>query len=110
MVQEVGGLRDQPLAILADGGKRGLDRLLAELLGTMRHALVDELACVGRGRAGLRALVHAGRQIVQGELVHARLNSTSGRRRGGRRHGSSRVGNPARAMCSLAWRTLYSPK
>ena len=30
-----------------DGGERGLDRLLAELLGAMRHALVEQLARVG---------------------------------------------------------------
>ena len=59
MVDEVGRLRDQPLTILLDRGDHGLDRLLAELLGAMRHALVEELARVGGVRARLRALLYA---------------------------------------------------
>ena len=47
MVEQVGGLVNQVLAIVADGGKRGLHRLFAELLGAMLDALVEELARVG---------------------------------------------------------------
>ncbi len=61
VIEQVGGLRDQPLAVLGDRRERGLDRLLAELLGAMRHALVEQLARIGRLGARLRALVHAAR-------------------------------------------------
>ncbi len=43
VIDEIGGFPDQPLAILADGGERGLDRLLAELLGAMGHARSSSL-------------------------------------------------------------------
>src|SRR5256885_5808615 len=53
MVDEIGTLRDQPLAILADGGKRRLDRLLAEFLGAMGDPAVEQLAGVGQVGARL---------------------------------------------------------
>ena len=65
MVEQVGGLGDQVLAILADRRERGLDRLLAELLGAMRHALVEQLAGVGLLGARRGALVHAGFEVVR---------------------------------------------
>src|SRR4051794_11400998 len=46
MIKQVGCLGDQVLAILGYGGKGGLHRLLAELLGAMRHALVEQFAGV----------------------------------------------------------------
>ena len=54
-----------------DRGDHGLDRLLAELLGAMRHAPVDELARIGDVRARLRALLHALFEVMQGEVRHA---------------------------------------
>ena len=63
MVEQVGGLGDQVLAILGHGRERGLHRLLAELLGAMRHALVDQLAGIGLrpARAAARSCTRASR-------------------------------------------------
>ena len=66
MIEQVGGLGDQALAVFADRRERGLDRLLAELLGAMRHALVEQLARVGLLGARRGALVHARFEIVRG--------------------------------------------
>src|SRR5207247_6035194 len=70
MVDEVVVFSDQARAILFDGRQHGLDRLLAELLGAMRHALVEEPARVRRVRARLRALLHALFEIAEGEIRH----------------------------------------
>src|SRR5262245_7682791 len=70
MVDEVGGFRDQAPAIFLYGGQHGLDRLLAELLGAMRHALVEEPARIGRMGACLRALLYALFEVVEGEVGH----------------------------------------
>src|SRR6266536_5200868 len=70
VVDEVGGFSDQARAILLDSRQHGLDRLLAELLGAMRHALVEEPARVRRVRARLRALLHALFEIAEGEIRH----------------------------------------
>ena len=58
MIEQIGGFRDQPVAVFLHGGDHGLDRLLAELLGAMRDALVEQLAGIGLRRARLGALVH----------------------------------------------------
>src|SRR5262249_21390843 len=47
-------------------------RFLAELLGAMRHALVDQGARVRRARIGFGSSLHALFQIVDGEWLHAR--------------------------------------
>src|SRR5262245_31932259 len=47
MIDEVGGLGDQVLAILRHRGQRRLHRLLAELLGAMDDTPVDQLASIG---------------------------------------------------------------
>ena len=70
MVKQVRRLGDQVLAIIADRRERGLHRLLAELLGAMRHALLDQLAGVGLLGAFRRALMHPGFEIVQRERSH----------------------------------------
>jgi hypothetical protein len=71
MIDEIGALRDQPLAILADGGKRGLDRLLAQLLGAMGDAAVEQLAGIGQVGARLGALLDPFLQVFQGEIGHS---------------------------------------
>src|SRR5262249_21367321 len=70
VVDEVGGFRDQARAILLDRRQHGLDRLLAELLGAMRHALVEQPARIRGMGARLRALVHALFEIAEGEVRH----------------------------------------
>ena len=58
-----------PLAVLADRRDRRLDRFLAELLGAMRHAAVEELARIGHVGARLRARLDAFFEIVEGECL-----------------------------------------
>src|SRR5262249_14143380 len=70
VVDEVGGFRDQARAILLDRRQHGLDRFLAELLGAMRHALVEQPARIGGMGARLRALVHALFEIAEGDVRH----------------------------------------
>src|SRR5215470_19596769 len=70
MVDEVGRFRDQARAILLDRRQHGLDRLLAELLGAMRHTLVEQPARIRDMGARLRALVHALFEIAEGEVRH----------------------------------------
>src|SRR5215471_9151001 len=70
MVDEVGRFRDQARAILLDRRQHGLDRLLAELLGAMRHALVEEPARIRGMSARLRAFLHALFEIAEGEVRH----------------------------------------
>src|SRR5262249_41071871 len=70
MVDEIGGFRDQARAILLDRRQHGFDRLLAELLGAMRHALVEEPARIRRMGARLRAFLHALFEIAEGEVRH----------------------------------------
>jgi hypothetical protein len=70
MIDEIGGLRDQPRSILIDGSEHGFDRFLAELLGTIFHAPVEEPARIGGIGARAGALLHALLQIMQGEIRH----------------------------------------
>src|SRR6185437_3701114 len=112
VIEHVGGFGDGPLAILSDRRDRRFDRLLAELLGTMRHAPVDELARIRHVGAGLSAVAHAFLEIMECKRRHGRSfgRSLSHLHSGREDQGSSRIGSPARAMYSLAWRTEYSPK
>ena len=55
VVEHVGRLGLQPLAVALDRGDRGLDRLLAELLGACGDAGCGELRGIGAGIAGGRA-------------------------------------------------------
>src|SRR5262249_37023485 len=71
MVDEVGGFRDQARAILLDRRQHGLDRLLAELLGAMRHALVEKPARIGGMGVRLRASLHALFELAECEVRHA---------------------------------------
>ena len=84
MVDEVGGFRDQARAILLDRGQNGLDRLLAQLLGAMAHALVEEPTRIGYVGTCFGALLHAFLEIIKSKIGH-RLSppchSTSLRRR-----------------------------
>ena len=65
MVEQVGGLAGQMLVVLVDGGDHGLDRLLAELLGAMGDAAIDELARIGDVGAGLGAFLDAFFEVSQ---------------------------------------------
>src|SRR5580704_5830963 len=69
MVEHVGGFADDALAVFADRGNRRLDRLLAEFLGAMRHAAVEQLARVGHVGAFLRARLDALFEVVEGECL-----------------------------------------
>ena len=42
MVEKIGRFGDDPVAVLGEGGDGNFDRLLAELLGAVRHASIDE--------------------------------------------------------------------
>ena len=70
MIEEIGRFRDHAVAILGDGGDGDLDRFLAEFLGAMGHALVDQLAGVGGADIRLRARLHALFEVVEGERRH----------------------------------------
>ena len=70
MVEQVGGLAGQMLVVLVDGGDHGLDRLLAELLGAMGDAAIDELARIGDVGARLGAFLDAFFEVLQCEVSH----------------------------------------
>src|SRR5262249_61186451 len=67
---EIGRSRAQAPATPRARRQPGLDRLLAELLGAMRHALVEEPARIRRMGARLRAFLHALFEIAEGEVRH----------------------------------------
>ena len=71
VIEHVGGFRDHPLAVLADHGQHRLDRLLAELLGALRRALVEQLPRVGLLGRGVGPVADALLEIGEGELAHA---------------------------------------
>src|SRR5439155_11341131 len=70
MVDEVGGFRDQARAILLDRGQNGLDRLLAQFLGAMAHALVEEPARIGYVGTCFGALLHTFLEIIKSKIGH----------------------------------------
>src|SRR6202040_2113432 len=70
VVDEIRGLGDQPLAILADRGEHGLDRFLAKLPGAVFHSAVEQPARVGDVCACSRALFYTAFEIVQLEIGH----------------------------------------
>ena len=72
MVEQIGRFGDQPAAVFGDGGDRDFHRFLAELLGAMRHTLVDQGARVRRAGFRLGPSLHALFQVVNGEWLHAR--------------------------------------
>src|SRR5665213_4081390 len=130
MEQHVGAFGDQMLAIVFDGGDDGFDRFLAEFLGAVLGALVEQLAGVGRLSSRYRAGIDGGSKVMDRKTRH-QLKLTRGallKARGrsgkaeaahtpafstsmtGSRHGSSRIGSPARTIWSLASRTVNSPK
>ena len=67
VIEQVGGFRGEPVAVLGDGGERHFHRFLAELLGAMADALVQQLAGIGFLRARLGALFDARGEVGQGE-------------------------------------------
>ena len=98
VVEQVGGLGDQRARVLADRGERRLDRLLADFLAQCSTPSSSSLRGVGRlgaRRARARATTMRGRG-------RARVKPCSSSQ--AHCHGSSRIGRPARAMCSLASR------
>src|SRR5690242_13766775 len=113
MVEQVGAFSDQMRAIVFDCCDYGFDCFLAELLGAMFRALVEQLAGVRRLTAGRRAGVDGLGKIVDRETRHTKY-STHGRPAGpaGRcstfmkrsRYASRRMGRPRRTMCSFASR------
>src|SRR5664279_5426714 len=117
--QQVSAFGDQMVAIVLDGGDHGFHRLLAQFLGAMLRPLVQKLARIGRLSSRRRAGIDGGGEIVERETRH-QLNSRARKGRAlpkpfstfvtGSRHGSSRIGSPARTMCSLASRMVNSPK
>ena len=56
MIEQIGGFRDQPALVFLHGSQRGFDGLLAQLLGAVGDALVDQRARIGILRARLGAL------------------------------------------------------
>src|SRR6185436_20008517 len=123
MKQQIGAFGDQMVAVVLDRRDHGLDRFLAQLLGAVLRALVEQFAGVGRLSSRCGPCIDGGGQIMDREARH-QPNSTlapgprPGRRPdqglstfvGRSRQGSSRIGSPARTMCSLAWRMVNSPK
>src|SRR6185436_1463218 len=121
--QQVGAFGDQMVPIVLDRRDHGLDRFLAQFLGAVLRALVEQFAGVGRLSSRCGPCIDGGGQIVDRKTRH-QLNSTLARglrpRRRPRqglstfvtasRQGSSRIGSPARTMCSLACRMVNSPK
>src|SRR5450830_537917 len=112
MKQQVGALGNEMLAIVFDRRDHRLDRLFAELLGTVLRSLVEQLARIGGFATGRCAGVDGCSQVVKGKTCHLALSSRSGSSAGVQCpalvYGSSRVGRPARAMCSLASRMVNS--
>ena len=78
VVDEIGGFGDQPVTILGRRGERGLHALLAELLGAMGDALVEQCARIGDLGARLRALVQGERG--QGGLPTRKMARVRGSR------------------------------
>src|SRR3569833_2901764 len=122
MENQIGAFRHDMFAraIALDRCDHHLDCFLAELFGAMLDALVQKFTRIGpvpaRGRAGIdnpgQVLnSKTAHRVVLGALSQKclRLALTTYQRPDGA-HGSSRIGSPARAMCSLACRMVNSPK
>src|SRR3954471_6499549 len=122
MKQQIGALSDQMVAIILDRGDHGFDSFLAEFFGAVLRTLVEQLAGVGRLSSRCGPRIDGGGQIMNRETRH-QLNSTQAQRASpeppptglstfatASRQGPSRIGKPARTMCSLAWRMVNSPK
>src|SRR3954447_6217113 len=113
MKQQIGALGYQKVAIVLDRGDHGFDSFLAELFGTVLGALVEQLAGVGRLSSRCGPRIDGGGQIMDRETRH-QTNSTQAHRASpepspnglstfatASRQGSSRIGKPARTICSL---------
>src|ERR1051326_4547330 len=70
VIQHVGGFPDHAIAVLGGDRQHGLDGLLAEFLGALRGALIEELAGVGLLGRGGGAVDDALLQVSEGELAH----------------------------------------
>ena len=75
MKHQIGTFRDEMIAVILDCGDHGLDRFLAQFLGAVLRALVEQLAGIGRLAARCSAGVDGGGQIVDRETRH-QLNSS----------------------------------
>src|SRR6516162_3391352 len=106
------------MAVLRKRRNDGFDRLLAELLGAVRGPAVEQPARIGYLGRRFRARLEAAFEVMNGKGCHrgprpclappaARCECEF---RATAAHGSSRIGRPARAMYSLACRTVCSPK
>ena len=73
MIKKIGRFCDQPAIVILHGGQSRFDGLLAQLLGAMSDALVDEGAGIGVRRARLGALVDPPLKVSQGKLAHGSL-------------------------------------
>src|SRR5204862_2671921 len=123
MKQQIRAFGDQMVAIVLDRRDHGLDRLLAQFLGAVLRTLVEQFAGVGRLSSRCGPCIDGGGQIMDRETRHQPNSILAPGRRPqrrpmtglstfatGSRQGSSRIGKPARTMCSLAWRMVNSPK
>jgi hypothetical protein len=70
VIEEIGRLLDEAFATFRNGSEREFHRFLAELLGALRDAAVEQLAGVGKVGAGGGARVDAAFEIVNGEGFH----------------------------------------
>src|SRR3569833_3215855 len=110
------------ITIILDRGDHGFDGLFAHLLGALLRTLVEQPAGIRRFATRLGAGIDDGGQVMDRETGHQAVLGTGAHKTARarkrhfnslvtrRRHGSSRIGRPARIMCSLAWRMVNSPK
>ncbi|KAJ8137525.1 hypothetical protein OY671_009263 [Metschnikowia pulcherrima] len=77
MEDEIGALGDQMIAIVFNGGDHGFDRFLAEFLGAVIRALVQQLAGIGRISPRRRAGIDGGCQVMDRKTAHKAPSITS---------------------------------
>src|SRR4029453_6298137 len=102
------------IAVVADGGDRGLDRLLAHLLGDHRAALVQQLGGVGAAGVGGLARSDGVVEALQNVVVlgHCPVPRVPllGRYYRKLRAAHNRIGRPAFAIWALACPIVNVPK
>src|ERR1700704_4510262 len=107
MINEIGALGDNPFRLALDRRDHGFDRLFTEFLGAVVGALVEKLPGVRPVAAGIGAGGDRRGEIMDRKRFHVRtflaFPPDGWERKVLRRlkfPGSSRIGSPARAMCS----------
>src|SRR5262249_30063858 len=100
MVNDVGGLPNEALAVVADSRNRSLDGFLAELLGALVDAAIEQFAGIGHLGALAGALPHAlfqiaDREIRQLHVLPSGFHISSPAQPGEADYGPSRTGRPA---------------